>query len=161
MSLPGLMALYADGERVAIRSERIPHKKILLALQDSEHGLKNLAAIYREKVLPNKTRSIPLLGRKCTARITQTLLGYEVKASYKRIHCPDLVTARYLKIFAALGCRRIRLPYDPSITARLVPELELGMEALATGVRNIFPDRRRIQLYVLRNLYRILRQQLQ
>jgi hypothetical protein len=119
-----------------------------------------LVQIYRGEVLPVKTRTIQLLGRKVPARIINTLLGFEVQASYKRVSCPDLVSARYLKLFTELGCRSIKLPYDPTVTDRLIPELELAMNRLSAGVRDLFPGDRAAQLYVLRRIYSHLRTQL-
>jgi hypothetical protein len=158
--LPGVVALRAGGQQIPIRYDRIPHNQILAALQDSEHGFQNIVETYRRKVLTVKTRIIPLLGRKCRARIIQTLLGYEVKASNKRVHCPDMVTARYIKIFTEVGCKQIRLPYDPTLTASLIPTLETALEAINTGVHNLFPEDRKKELYTVRALYRILRSQL-
>jgi hypothetical protein len=108
-------------------------------------------------VLPIKTRSIHLLGRKTPAQIIETLLGYEVKAAYKRIQCPDKVTARYLKLFTELGCRTIRLPYDPTVTANLIPQFEQAVAKISSGVHDIYPKDRRLQLYVIRNIYSHLR----
>jgi hypothetical protein len=116
--------------------------------------------IYRQEVLSTKTRTIHLLGRKSSARISNTLLGFEVKSSFKRIHCPDMVTARYLKLFTEIGCHSIKIPYDPTVTARLVPELESAAERLVSGTRALFPESRQMQLYVLRKLYRLIRSQL-
>lgn len=139
---------------------RIQHKAILRALQDSDVGLTNIAEVYRTRVLPATTRNVHLLGQKTPARVIQTLLGYEVKASYKRIHCPDMITARYVKLFTELGCRTIRLPYDPTITAELMPDLEHALARIEKGVRDLFPDNHNLQLYVLRQVYRHLRVQL-
>jgi hypothetical protein len=158
--LPGVVALRAGGQQIPIRYDRIPHHEILSALQDSEHGFQDIVETYRRKVLTVKTRIIPLLGRKCNARIIQTLLGFEVKASNKRVHCPDMVTARYLKVFTEIGCNQIRLPYDPTITEALVPTLENALAAINTGVHNLFPEDRPKKLYTLRSIYRILKSQL-
>jgi len=158
--LPGVVALHAGGQQIPIRYDRIPHHEILSALQDSEHGFQNIVETYRRKVLTVKTRIIPLLGRKCQAMIIQTLLGYEVKASNKRVHCPDMVTARYLKIFTEIGCAQIRLPYDPTVTESLVPTLETALEAISTGVHNLFPEDRKKEIYTIRAVYRILKAQL-
>ena len=98
-----------------------------------------MVQIYRQEVLSIKTRTIHLLGRKSSARISNTLLGFEVKSSFKRIHCPDLVTARYLKLFTEIGCHSIKLPYDPTVTARLIPELESAVERLVSGTKALFP----------------------
>lgn len=142
------------------RGGRIPHKKILDTLVAMEPGCADLAGIYREKVLPIKTRTIQLLGRKGSARIMTTLLGYEVQSARKRIQCPDLVTARYLKLFMELGCRSIRLPYDPTVTAALVPQFEAALQGIGAEVRRLFPRDRALQLYVTRRIYRIIRARL-
>jgi len=140
---------------------RIAHQDILMKLQASGNGSRSLVEIYKTEVLPAKTRTIRLLGRKISARIIHTLLGFEVKASSKRLHCPDMVTARYLKLFTELGCRSIKLPYDPTLTARLVPELEAAIERVGSGVRQLFPEKRELQLYVIRQLYGYLRREVQ
>ena len=151
-----------DSKRGGAAKPRIAHLEILTRLQPAfGHAGRGLTEIYRTEVLPVKTRTIRLLGRKTPAQIIHTLLGFEVKASIKRIHCPDMVTARYLKLFTELGCRSIRLPYDPTITARLLPELEASTERLTFGVRQLFPRRREVQLYVIRRLYSYIRRQVQ
>jgi hypothetical protein len=134
----------------------IPHHEILKASQSSG----DLVEVYRQKVRSQKTRMIRLLGKKGSAKIIHTLLGYELQASYKRIHCPDLVTARYLKIFSELGCHSIHLPYDPTITAQLIPELENSLESIIHKVHELFPKNSAIQQYVIQKIYAIIRQQL-
>jgi hypothetical protein len=116
--------------------------------------------IYRGQVLPIKTRTIHLLGKKASARIITTLLGYEVQASYKRVHCPDMVTARYLRLFTELGCRTVKLPYDPTVTARLIPALEASFERVVSGVRDFFPGNAAVRTYVLQRVFRIIRSRL-
>lgn len=157
MSLPGFPGQTHPLRDSEGKNRRIPHKKILLMLQASSENAEAFAEIYRREVLPVQTRTIRLLGRKGPARIIHTLLGYEVQISYKRIQCPDMVTARYLKLFSELGCHSIRLPYDPTITARLVPRFESVMERITLGVGNLFPGDASLQRYVLRNIYAILR----
>ena len=161
MSIPGMLRQpwHTIGNRTSRR--RIPHLAILKALQDPALGTANIVETYRLQVLPIKTRCIHLLGHKTPARIIETLLGYEVKASYKRIHCPDRVTARYVKLFTELGCRAIRLPYDPTVTAALIPGFEHAVEEIVSGVRDLFPRNRRLQLHVLRRVHRHLRTQLE
>jgi len=143
------------------RKRKIFHKKILQKLSGKSPAARGLASIYCEEVLPIKTRTIRLPGHKSPARIMNTLLGYEVKSAYGRLQCPDLVTARYLKLFAELGCRSIRLPYDPTVTARLIPSLEAELDHINLGVRAQFPKNRTLQLYVLRRIYHHIRRQLQ
>jgi hypothetical protein len=38
--------------------------------------------------------------------------------------CPDLSTARYLRVFARIGCSEIAIPYDISQIPKLADELE-------------------------------------
>jgi len=140
---------------------RISHVEILDSLSGGEDGSRDLVRIYRNRVLPTKTRTIRLLGTKSSARILHTLLGFEVQAWYKRIQCPDIVTARYLKLFTELGCHSIRLPYDPSLTAEILPGLEAAYDRILAGVRDLFPRQHELQGYVLRKVFEIIRQRLQ
>ncbi len=160
MSLPGALGQRLSSSKRQRGRRRIPHMEILKTLQDPALGIANLVDTYQRFVLPIKTRNIHLLGRKSPARIIETLLGYEVKASYKRIHCPDMVTARYLKLFTELGCHSIRLPYDPTVTANLIPQFEHSVSKILSGVRDIYPKDRSLQHYVLQRVFGILREQL-
>jgi hypothetical protein len=115
---------------------------------------------YREKVLTQQTRTIRLLGRKNSAKIIHTLLGFEVQASYKRIQCPDLVTARYLRLFSELGCHSIKLPYDPTLTEQVIPGFEATVDSIKERVCELFPRNPSTQQYVLQKVYGIIRRQL-
>lgn len=160
MKLPGVPDSILSGGRQDEREHWIPHRRILDDLQVRlADGSRGLVEIYRTEVLPAKTRTIRLPGRKGAAEIIHTLLGYEVRASLKRIQCPDLVTARYLKLFSEIGCRSIRLPYDPTLTRRIIPEMEAAVERLKVGVQSLFRGKRDLQLYVMRQLYRHIRRQ--
>ncbi len=152
--------LEVEGTSIALQNQKIPHREILLAISKSCDFPGGLVGIYRQKVLANQTRTIRLLGTKCSAKIIHTLLGYEVQAQYKRIHCPDLVTARYLKLFSEIGCRSIRLPYDPTVTEELIPKLETAVDVLHEKIKNLFQQDRELQRYVMRKIYAIIRQQL-
>lgn len=99
-------------------------------MQELARVVEKVVELYRNSVLSERTRTVALPGRKCEPQILYTLLGYEVKAGRTRIDCPDLPTARYLKIFAALGLSSVRIPYDPTRTAGLLPELEALFENL-------------------------------
>jgi len=133
------------------------HQKILRTSQSDPHYQGGIIEIYRREVMPQKTRTVRLLGTKCSADILQTLLGYEVQAQRKRIQCPDLVTARYLKIFSELGCHTVRLPYDPTLTSRIIPILESSYQSIIKTVERIFPDDQRFRQYVLRKIFAIVR----
>jgi len=160
LEMPGVAELQTSGESISIRNRKIPHSKILLALEKSAGESCSVVELYRSEVLPGKTRTIRLLGKKSSAVIRNTLLGFEVQASYKRIHCPDMATARYLKLFTELGCHTVKLPYDPTVTARLIPRIEAGAAQISAGVRGLFPHNEALQRYVLRKIYEIIRKEL-
>ena len=85
-----------------------------------------LPRIYRERILKLRTRSYQFENPNASARIDiqHTLLGVELKVGRKRLLCPDLATARYLSVFARIGCKAVALPYDITKISRLADELE-------------------------------------
>jgi hypothetical protein len=85
-----------------------------------------LPRIYRERILKLRTRSYHFDAINAAARllIQHTLLGVELKLGRKRLLCPDLATARYLSVFARLGCQDVALPYDITKISHLADELE-------------------------------------
>lgn len=85
-----------------------------------------LPQIYREKIRTLRTRSFRLdvAERENRVEIQHTLLGVELKAGNVRLSCPDLSTARYLQVFARLGCEEIAIPYDITKISTLADELE-------------------------------------
>ena len=89
-------------------------------------GAEWLPAIYKNKVRSQRTRShrLEIAQRENRAIIQHTLLGVELKVGNKRFSCPDLSTARYLQIFARLGCREVAVPYDISTISTLADEIE-------------------------------------
>jgi hypothetical protein len=56
--------------------------------------------------------------------IQHTLLGVELKVGPRRLLCPDLATARYLSVFARIGCKEVAVPYDITRISLLADELE-------------------------------------
>jgi len=85
-----------------------------------------LPRIYRERILKLRTRSYHFENLNPSARITiqHTLLGVELKAGRRHLLCPDLATARYLSVFARIGCKDVALPYDITKISPLADELE-------------------------------------
>ncbi len=85
-----------------------------------------LAEIYRVKIRGLRTRAYTLgiPERENSADIQHTLLGVELKVGNIRLACPDLSTARYLQVFARLGCQEIAIPYDITKISTLADELE-------------------------------------
>lgn len=136
--------------------KKIQHLEILSTCPDYVRFLED----FKQEVLTQKTRTIRLLGKKTPAHIIHTLLGYEVQASYKRIQCPDLVTARYIRLFSELGFHSIPLPYDPTLTARLIPKFESTLDSITNKIRELFPNNRSLQSYVIRKVFAIIRTQI-
>src|SRR5262245_4138012 len=85
-----------------------------------------LPRIYRERIRKLRTRSYHFEKPGASARvdIQHTLLGVELKVGRKRLLCPDLATARYLSVFARLGCKDVAVPYDITKISHLADELE-------------------------------------
>ncbi len=85
-----------------------------------------LPQIYRERILKLRTRSYHFENAKPAPRvdIQHTLLGVELKVRRRRLLCPDLATARYLSVFARLGCQDVAVPYDITKISHLADELE-------------------------------------
>jgi hypothetical protein len=85
-----------------------------------------LPQIYRERILKLRTRSYHFETANTPKRIIiqHTLLGVELKVGRKRLLCPDLATARYLSVFARIGCKDVAVPYDITKISQLADELE-------------------------------------
>lgn len=85
-----------------------------------------LPQIYRERILQLRTRSYHYETAHTPKRIIiqHTLLGVELKVGRKRLLCPDLATARYLSVFARIGCKDVAVPYDITKISQLADELE-------------------------------------
>lgn len=88
--------------------------------------------IYAEQVRPQRTRSFEfdVPERESKAEILHTLLGIELKVGKKRNGCPDLATARYLRVFARIGCRRVAIPYDITKISVIADHLEVAWHKL-------------------------------
>jgi hypothetical protein len=48
----------------------------------------------------------------------------ELKTGRRRLLCPDLATARYLSVFARVGCEHVAVPYDITKVSQLADELD-------------------------------------
>src|SRR4030095_13581659 len=118
-----------------------------------------VVAIYAEKIRTLRTRScsLEIPERENDAQILHTLLGIELKVGRRRFACPDLATARYMRVFARLGCRDFAIPYDITKISTLADELEtawqrslLLLETDATAMTD--QQRKRKRLAVLRSI---------
>jgi len=90
----------------------------------------SLPEIYKQKVRSQRTRSIRIdvPTRENLAEIQYTLLGIELKVGKRRFACPDLATARYMRVFARLGCVAFAIPYDISRISGIADELETAWQ---------------------------------
>ena len=88
--------------------------------------------IYEQKVRTQRTRSYSLEvpPRANIAEIQYTLLGIELKVGKRRFTCPDLATARYLRVFARLGCPNFAIPYDITKISVIADELETAWQKM-------------------------------
>ena len=124
-----------------------------------QEEIAKLGRTYGEEVLSERTRVVSLPGRKCEPRILNTFLGFELQVAQKRITCPDMSTARYLRIFAEVGMPSVRAPYDPTLTTCVLPQLEQALRKIKDLLLEENLDRKQHQSQ-LRNIYRKLRDQL-
>jgi len=86
--------------------------------------------IYKEKVRSGRTRSlsIEVPQRENAASIEYTLLGIELKIGKHRFSCPDLATARYMRVFARIGCSEFAVPYDITRISTIADEMETSWQ---------------------------------
>jgi len=89
-----------------------------------------LPEIYRVKIRRQRTRSvfIDIPKRENQSEIQYTLLGIELKIGRRRIACPDLATARYMRVFARLGCGEFAIPYDITKISAAADQLETSWQ---------------------------------
>ena len=82
--------------------------------------------IYADRVRPLRTRAfeMDIAERESSPEIMDTLLGCELKAGRVRVPCPTRPVARYLAVFARLGCRKVAVPYDITQIPELADEFE-------------------------------------
>jgi hypothetical protein len=99
--------------------------KVEQALKTSV-GEKWIPKLYSEKIRVLRTRAYALgiPAKENEAEILHTLLGIELKVGKRRLSCPDLSTARYLRVFARLGIGDVAVPYDISKIAAFADEFE-------------------------------------
>jgi hypothetical protein len=89
-----------------------------------------LPAIYEQKIRSQRTRSITLdiPDRENAAEIQYTLLGIELRVGKRRFPCPDLAAARYMRVFARVGCREFAIPYDITKVSVAADEFETAWQ---------------------------------
>lgn len=126
-------------------------------------GAQSISEIYRQRVLSQRTRSYELraTAKAAGVEVLHTLLGIELKIGNRRLLCPDLATARYLAVFARLGCEAIAVPYDISQISRIADELESAWHRMGLFVDHLTAGRsERLRSLVRRRLLADLREQI-
>ena len=121
--------------------------------------IEKLSRTYGKEVLTGRTRVVSLPGHKCGPRILNTFLGFELQVAQKRITCPDMSTARYLRIFAEVGMPSVRAPYDPTRTTSVLPQLERALKKIKDLLLEENLNREQHQSK-LRRIYRKIRDDL-
>lgn len=102
-----------------------------------------LPNLYKIRVRSQRTRSVHLdiATRDNKAEILYTLLGIELKVGRRRFACPDLATARYLRVFARIGCRDFAIPYDITLISGIADELETSWQRTLVLTKGKTPTR--------------------
>ena len=102
-----------------------------------------LPRIYRERILKMRTRAyeFPPLAKNASPEIQHTLLGIELKVGRRRMLCPDLATARYLSVFARIGCDAVAIPYDITMVSHAADELESSWHRMLLLADSVAGDR--------------------
>ncbi len=133
----------------AVRAEDIAAEVI------QQLGDFTLIAIYRDKIRPQRTRQYQLHApsKKASVEVLHTLLGIELKVGNRRLLCPDLATARYLAVFARVGCDAIAIPYDITQISCIADELESSWHRMMLLVEHLTEGRSpRLRAIVRRKL---------
>ena len=95
-----------------------------------DQEIERIGQIYHQDVVVHSCRDMVLPGRKCKPQILYTFLGFELRMGRTRLSCPDVSTARYLKVFAEIGMKQVKLPYDPSRVRLLATGLEHSLDRI-------------------------------
>jgi hypothetical protein len=147
----------------AAKSARAVKAEDVAAEITRQLGDQSIAAIYRDKILSQRTRQYELRAptKSASVEVLHTLLGIELKIANRRLLCPDLATARYLSVFARLGCDVIAVPYDITQISRLADELESSWQRTMLLVDHFTVERsERLRTVVRRRLLEDARSQI-
>lgn len=117
-----------------------------------------LPHLYRTRIMSLRTRShhLEIAEKENAVEVQHTLLGVELKINRRRMLCPDFSTARYLSVFARVGCTDVALPYDITQISRLADELESSWQRMLLLVEHEAGERstafrRRVRALLVKN----------
>ena len=127
------------------RSTRAVKADDLASEIQKQLGENTVGAIYKTRILSQRTRLYELnaSSKPAGVEILHTLLGIELKIGNRRLLCPDLATARYLSVFARIGCEAVAVPYDITQVSRIADELESSWHRMMVLVDHFTVDRTR------------------
>jgi hypothetical protein len=102
-----------------------------------------IGKIYVEQIRSLRTRSFHLgvSEKENSVEVMHTLLGVEIKTGRKRITCPDLATARYLAVFARIGCGDVAVPYEINRISLIADALESSWHRMILLTASVAADR--------------------
>ena len=91
----------------------------------------------------SRTRSIAIEvpERENTVFLEHTLLGIELKVGRRRFSAPDLSTARYMRVFARVGCRSFACPYDITLIPLIADVMETAWQRTLLTLHDRLDDR--------------------
>jgi hypothetical protein len=114
-----------------------------LELIEKELGEAWLPRIYRERIRTMRTRAyqFALTSKRKEPEILHSLLGIELQVGRRRMLCPDLATARYLAVFARIGCQSVAIPYDITRISQAADELESSWHRMLLLNEKLAADR--------------------
>src|SRR5215208_1045695 len=144
----------SDSPPVSASARAVRVEDIVTEL-NQQLGDYSIIAMYRNAVLSQRTRRYELRApqKKSRVEVLHTLLGIELKVGSRRLLCPDLATARYLSVFARIGCDRIEVPSDITQISRLADELESSWHRTMLLIEHFTVDRSgRLRAVVRRRL---------
>ncbi|HYP25750.1 MAG TPA: hypothetical protein VE262_03440 [Blastocatellia bacterium] len=151
----------AEAKKVESITDHLPRSARAVKADDlaseirKQLGEHSIDAIYKARILSQRTRLFELQAssKPVGVEILHTLLGIELKVGNRRLLCPDLATARYLLVFARLGCEAVAVPYDITQVSRIADELESSWHRMMVLVDHFTADRsQRIRSVVRKRL---------
>jgi len=151
----------AKAQKVESISEHISRSARAVKAEDlaseirKQLGENTIDGIYESRILSQRTRLYELhaSSKPASVEILHTLLGIELKIGNRRLLCPDLATARYLSIFARIGCEAVAVPYDITQISRVADELESSWHRMMVLADHFTTDRsQRLRSVVRRRL---------
>ncbi|NNE67523.1 MAG: hypothetical protein HKN33_13245 [Pyrinomonadaceae bacterium] len=109
---------------------------------EKDLGANWIPSIYETEVMQLRTRAFDLAvpQKENSVEIVHTLLGIQLKTGSKLIACPDLSTARYLRVFVRIGCPDVAVPYDITRISSIADALESAWHTALLMLDEKMPD---------------------